>query len=397
MQIIDSIIQGNSLDDIICITEPLFKNPFYIMDDSLKIIASVKDADFEEMSVIWRFQSQNHYWPMEQMISMLHTNDLAKLKTSHHAQIFLPGDFNMPCCGIRIQHHKITYGYIFIVGLYHRLNQCDIELLERLSSMIISRFVNSNSQRELHSGMYYEQIFRDIVDQKFVDRSFELKQQLSFINWQNDTLFQVITLDLQTDDNSEQLFLLINIFNNELKGKLFCLNNQIHCIFSLREAPEFQREILYYLKKMSMHCGISERFSDIENLSFYLNQSEIALKYGLHANTQAWLYHYEDFYPLHIGSVLKNALQDQGLWSNEIETLSQYDRLHQTDYVKTIFLYLQCERNIVQTARELHIHRNSLVYRLNKINDLVYLDLDNPSVRMRILLEIYALQASSEI
>ena len=44
-------------------------------------------------------------------------------------------------------------------------------------------------------------------------------------------------------------------------------------------------------------------------------------------------------------------------------------------------VYLQLERNVVQTAKTLFIHRSTLFYRLDRIRKLVELDLDKESER----------------
>ena len=45
-------------------------------------------------------------------------------------------------------------------------------------------------------------------------------------------------------------------------------------------------------------------------------------------------------------------------------------------------MYLQLERNVVQTAKTLFIHRSTLFYRLDRIRKLVELDLDKESERL---------------
>lgn len=60
-------------------------------------------------------------------------------------------------------------------------------------------------------------------------------------------------------------------------------------------------------------------------------------------------------------------------------------RIH-TSLYETLREYLECERNYVRTAERLFIHRNTLLYRLKRINDLTNLDLDDADVRLHIQL-----------
>ena len=66
--------------------------------------------------------------------------------------------------------------------------------------------------------------------------------------------------------------------------------------------------------------------------------------------------------------------------------LKEYDKLNHTDLFRTLRVYLQCERNYVATAKTLHLHRNSLVYRISRIKELIHNDLSSYESRIHILM-----------
>ena len=57
--------------------------------------------------------------------------------------------------------------------------------------------------------------------------------------------------------------------------------------------------------------------------------------------------------------------------------LQEHHALSGMDFIETLKEYCKCNYKISQTARNLHIHRQSLLYRLQKIEDLTGLSLDN--------------------
>ncbi len=63
-----------------------------------------------------------------------------------------------------------------------------------------------------------------------------------------------------------------------------------------------------------------------------------------------------------------------------LEKLKNYDKSNNTQLYTTLRTYLECNMNLSETARKLFVHRNSLVYRINRINELTHLDLDNINV-----------------
>lgn len=64
-----------------------------------------------------------------------------------------------------------------------------------------------------------------------------------------------------------------------------------------------------------------------------------------------------------------------------LQRLTEYDRVHETKLLRTLSVYLNKEANLHETAQALFIHRNTLVYRLQRIRSLLGLDLDDPDVR----------------
>ncbi len=66
--------------------------------------------------------------------------------------------------------------------------------------------------------------------------------------------------------------------------------------------------------------------------------------------------------------------------------LKMHDENMGTDFVRTILSYLFNNKSLSQSAKELFIHKNTLSYRLNAINELVKIEYDDPVERLHILL-----------
>ena len=57
-----------------------------------------------------------------------------------------------------------------------------------------------------------------------------------------------------------------------------------------------------------------------------------------------------------------------------------------------LYNYITTERNISLTAKRVHMHRNSVIYRLQKIQDTLTLNLDDPDTRLRLLISFKILE-----
>ena len=62
--------------------------------------------------------------------------------------------------------------------------------------------------------------------------------------------------------------------------------------------------------------------------------------------------------------------------------VKKYDEENNTELLHTLNVYLSLERNALQTANTLFIHRSTLFYRLERIQKLTKLNLDDAKIRL---------------
>ena len=68
--------------------------------------------------------------------------------------------------------------------------------------------------------------------------------------------------------------------------------------------------------------------------------------------------------------------------------LISHDETKNSELVQTIEAFYACHGNLSQTATRLHIHRNTLTYRLEQIAHVTQLDLDDPDARFSLQLAL---------
>ena len=78
-----------------------------------------------------------------------------------------------------------------------------------------------------------------------------------------------------------------------------------------------------------------------------------------------------------------------------VETLGnliKYDQENGTDYLKILTAYFENECSIINTAKSLYCHKNTMTYKINKIKEVLgYEILDNEN-RMKIMVSIYIMK-----
>lgn len=97
------------------------------------------------------------------------------------------------------------------------------------------------------------------------------------------------------------------------------------------------------------------------------------------------VYDGEALAPYYLLSLMKEQEKTERLLHPALNRLKQYDAAHNSELYETLYQYLLHERSILAGAQALHIHKNSFLYRLQKLRALLQVDLDDPVQRSYLL------------
>jgi hypothetical protein len=69
-------------------------------------------------------------------------------------------------------------------------------------------------------------------------------------------------------------------------------------------------------------------------------------------------------------------------------SLIEYDRAHDAGLVDTLAAWLESFGDVIAAAAKLHIHKNTLRYRLRRLTEIAGLDLSDPDTRLGLMLQL---------
>ena len=86
--------------------------------------------------------------------------------------------------------------------------------------------------------------------------------------------------------------------------------------------------------------------------------------------------------------LLKNLEGRSDLIAKEIRALAAHDKEKATQYCETLYHYLTCCRSLKKTCDALFTHRNTVLYRIRRIEDDFAIPLDEPAIHADLLLGV---------
>lgn len=142
--------------------------------------------------------------------------------------------------------------------------------------------------------------------------------------------------------------------------------------------PEEAAEAISQEFDIDFQIGIGTPISDYLNLRASYFQANEAIRHA-HDEERGAVCYYENFM---VDQLIDN-ISDQKILETFVNmslgTLRDHDREHGTNLVKTLETYFEYNGNVSIAAKRLFLHRNSLIYRMDRIKDILNSDLKNPS------------------
>ncbi len=163
------------------------------------------------------------------------------------------------------------------------------------------------------------------------------------------------------------------------------MNGDLSAITVQEKAQYSSAVIRDLLEADGGYAGFSLPGFHLFNINTAFRQALAAASLGLRLAPDEKLYFYSKYYVYDLFSCYENesSLDDMCFW--RIRELKSADGDDYDDY-HLLYTFLMTERSITQTAQLMHMHRNSVIYRLKRIRSEYLIDLDDPDVRLRLML-----------
>lgn len=383
-------LQQNASLDVLCeISTPIFKKPMFIHDTTYERLASVNQNHEQDLWVYDSITGKYHH-PQEIISNFKTSEEYLETLPTYGSQLFSAKTFGYPILYINLRIDDIYVGRICVCELGDTIKKQDYELLEFFADIIISAFKQGNILVR-HSLQRLNQYFYEIINGSSIS-DIQLKRVLKEHEWDIMDPFLCATVYFQNPDYTMNIFeyLTRRFINTFLTACVFQNKGQLVIILNLRiydnDTEVFFRELKELLREGLLNAGVSTIGYDFSNVFCYYKQANIAYQMGLALPDKQLLYYFEDYSKQYIFKQATQELLPEMLCVPQLLSLIKYDQKNKTEYKKTLECYLKNERNIKETSCELQIHRSTMNYRIERLHELLQLDLDNANVRLNLLL-----------
>lgn len=262
------------------------------------------------------------------------------------------------------------------------------------STILTGRYDDPSGRRERLTELFRMSVENENTDQTVLDQGF------SSLGWLTTHQYCCVSIQIGSQD---YLSHTAELLRNQLEALLpascvFSRLGTMAVLINLTLAGSSIRELLekcvYFFRDNDLRSGVSNPFTGFRELRHYHKQSLIALDFASRPQAFLWTQYFSDVVLDYILEQSNRELPLHLICSQRILQIRQYDAEHQTDFYITLECYIRNKFNAVQTAKELQIHRSTFLYRMERLQTLFGLDLNQRDALLYVLLSMKMLELS---
>lgn len=266
----------------------------------------------------------------------------------------------------------------------------------------LEKFFRNNHDISIGNNIEFSSFISDLISGRLTDIT-EIEKRRSGINLKVNNPFRLILIETENPasvtiptlymthsalvKNLQQMIPASDI--TTYKGYVIILCNNKNPAFNDDQLTVFSNMMIRYNYYMCIG-GYSDSFQSISAL-FY--QAKTAIRLSKKIDTDCHIINAEDYSVLELIELsyhsLTHYLKTQDpfyLCSSGFKTLKHYDEKHKSNYVETIATYLKNDCNSTESARQLFVHRNTLIKKVSRAEEIMGESLDSSAVKQRFLL-----------
>ncbi|MFD1175491.1 PucR family transcriptional regulator [Paenibacillus puldeungensis] len=300
-----------------------------------------------------------------------------------------------------INIQRIPVAFVSVLEYNHPFEDYDIELLDVLSKVISLEMQKSSYSQNIRSQNEYW-IYHMLEDHPIPDQYEEGKHFIHEAGCPNHFYIFVISIEEYAKDNT-----LLKFVKKTLEKKLGFTNSLIYQGSIVVVASRYQntpitkeelQQLAHLLGDNSLLCGVSRRFEQLREIKSHYLQALKTIELGRKLKpTGEQIMFYEDYALYDLLDHCACPEQLQTFCHPALMNLVKYDETYRTFFTATLHQYLIYNCNQSRTASALHIQRSTLLYRLKKIEEIMNIELEQPSFILHLNMSFKILEFTGAI
>ena len=395
------LLKGGNIFDVVKGLSEKINNSFFVKDyyfDELIVSDTLKEVSFNYDEIIDKFFKKNGI--------AIKNNKIRKYK-------IIIDEIEREVLIIPIIARSTVYGNAYIINTTSQISKTDIQMIESASSIIALELLKKISIQEIENK-YRVEFFDDLISTDKIRKAKAIERS-NYYKFDKDADYCTFTIALKPDKSTGN-FEKIEVVNRLVSKIIYLVDgycksqdyvflvanrkSQVNVVMmfknkvdstseSLNMSKSFENLISQKILNIKFVIGVGRVYRGIDNIYKSLNDAQKAvLASDYYVDDRIILFDDLGIYKIFCNTSLEEELYD--FYSKTLLELVKYDTKKDTELVKTLRVYYEANGNLKKMSDILFTHYNTVLYRINRIQDITNTKLDNEKQR-------YGLQTAIKI
>lgn len=408
-------LEGGGIEKISSMLSETINNPIIFVDQDWNLLHYTEHMENKVPLEYCLDLVKNRQVFKQDFIDSIPQN-ISEIKKSIKRIYYLEG-MEIKCRILPVAVANYIYGYIIVWQTVRELTEFDYIILEQASTNMALERIKAKEIEEVKLKIRQD-FFDDLLTGKIT--SSETIQTLSelhglnsqykyhciVINIESDELNQyddIVARRVKLENIAKKCVELIYDYSSKADGEVTCFyrNNRIIILIgqnenrpsiTINEAKLYANEMYNALEKQINNTifliGIGRQYETIHSLYKSFSEANESIRLMQKFDDKGGISHFEDHSVYHFldSNIKDNDLED--FFMKRLGKVYEHDQLHGTSYIITLENYFLNNLNISETAKAMFLHRNTLIYRIEKIKEILISDLKNSEELLQIQLAL---------
>lgn len=399
-------LQGGGLRQLVQLTGSLIGNPLLVVDSRWRLLAwSEREDDPQPMERYLRLQKGEVPFCQEFLESM--PRDVERY--AHSIKRGYPKS-SIVCRILPVSATDISYGFLVVWETVRKMVALDYMALEMAATAVALNQVKEKQIQEVKHSLRQD-FFDDLLEGKI--ESVNAVRNLAEIHYMDAArtyLCIVCKLNVELAESGTlkgmgeiiqikkaAIALMESVANRHGRSIVAIQRGNLTIAFLLAErgeereqpgektrqlAADIYEEICRQYPAAEM--GVGDPCPDFLNLGMSYRNALEAMEISERIKDGPRLTFYADMRLYHLLELVQPREQLRDFVGQVLGRLQRHDEENHTDLVDTLDSYFQSGGNITLAARKKYLHRNTFMYRIEKIKDILQVDLKQPEATLEL-------------
>jgi len=401
-ELLESLYSGG-LDAILETAYSVLGNPVFIRDVSHKLLGITKNIIIDHPFIRELIETGSFDETTVKKMKQFNRFNAAQLHGTSCAPVLINFETDKPnlITGPVLIGNTVV-AFVSVVEHCRPFVKDDFAIIAKLCKVVSIQLQKSNTFT-MSGGTQHEYFLLDLLEKnsKTSQNQLFIEQRLKNLSIKLKSNLFVVAFRVEKNLKSEtELQTIAKELRQLLIGSItavYC-NHIIMLMSSDTSQPlsPFQKTSLDgFLEINSIIAAFSQCFTDITKTYKYYIQAVESIEIGKNIKVDERLFFSEELLVYYIFRLGDKAIDLTDYIHPTMLRLRDYDNDNNTELFKTLYYYITHLKNAAHTLEHLHIHRNTLLYRLHKIEEIMEIDLNNSEVGFHILISFKILEYSA--